>query len=89
MATVRAIALKGESVRPLREQVRGHLSNSAQGEERYAAVSMNPARFFIFELRGEAKKQLGMPDEAFLRMVFGEWEKSKMVRLVGWNRRPW
>ena len=46
------IALKGESVRLLRERVRKHLSSSVQWEEVYAAVFLDPARLFPLEFRG-------------------------------------
>ena len=70
-AVVREIALKGESVRLLRERVRKHLSSSVQWEPVYSPVYLDPARLFPLEFRGEPKKQTGLADEAFHRWLLG------------------
>ena len=97
LAVVRDITLAGETVRRLRERVRGHLPNSAQWEEVYAAVYLDPARLFPLALTGEPKKPFGMGDEQFIRMVLGGWEEvdysqinwTEPAPLVAGNRKPY
>ena len=88
LAVVREIALKGESVRLLRERVRKHLSSSVQCEEVYATVYLDSARLFPLKFRGEPKKQTGLSDEAFLRWVLGRWEDVDLGQISWVEQSP-